>query len=442
MSYIIISSNVIRRFLVLLFVVIMVFNIFYMSVYSSPVAIALGAKEIIAISALLIGGGLVYSSREDIHKSAVDFYFNYMDSPIRDAFHSTLDSMVDGVANFGVDVWNNVRNYISGSTGVLEGYNVYSDFDIVASLSGGNYSSFNFVGYTFSTVKLGTFSNHQEWGLAMDGEVVSSRLIAEVPDPGGSPNETYRIYKENTYPVDSPLGAPSPYFYIILRTDGDLDIYWRYIDTDGVEKSMRVFKCRRYKNGSNTGSVYYSALVDIPIVGSQSYSYSSVATGSGWQQWEQKVEDKQRVEIPLPPDLTIDDLVEKNFRNVEEKNYSDTLDPSVPGDNTDTGGGTIDYDVPTDITLDFSPLMAFGDTLTGKFPFCIPWDIKRSIESLVASPKAPRWTIEFDTDYFVGGGSFTIDFAEFEELAKIVRWAIMIIFSMGLMIKTRDIIKG
>lgn len=132
--------------------------------------------------------------------------------------------------------------------------------------------------------------------------------------------------------------------------------------------------------------------------------------------------------------------------NVSVGDVTIAPDGSITGSDGGTGvipvTGNLDLTIPSEIELDFSPLMVFGEELTEKFPFCIPWDIKRSIEALVVPPEAPKWVIEFDSNYFVGGGSVDIDFSQFESLAKIVRWAIFSIFCLGLMLKTRNIIRG
>ncbi|ACL75922.1 hypothetical protein [Ruminiclostridium cellulolyticum] len=78
--------------------------------------------------------------------------------------------------------------------------------------------------------------------------------------------------------------------------------------------------------------------------------------------------------------------------------------------------------------------------LTRKFPFSIPWDLKNAVTTLVAEPKCPKWEINWDSEYFVGGGKTVIDFEKFETWAKIVRWGVLIVFNIGLIIATRKLI--
>lgn len=90
-------------------------------------------------------------------------------------------------------------------------------------------------------------------------------------------------------------------------------------------------------------------------------------------------------------------------------------------------------------SLDFTPFEIVGKTFSSKFPFCIPFDIANSIKTLNVPPNAPKWILNFDSKYFVGGGSVTIDFSMFEKWAVVIRWGIMFLFTMFLMLITRKI---
>lgn len=107
-----------------------------------------------------------------------------------------------------------------------------------------------------------------------------------------------------------------------------------------------------------------------------------------------------------------------------------------------TWTGTATESLPADPTAetDYPKWKIPADTLKNKFPFSIPWDLQNAITSLVATPQAPKWTITFPAQYFKGGGSIEIDFAQFETWAKIIRWGILIIFNIFLILATRRII--
>ncbi len=92
------------------------------------------------------------------------------------------------------------------------------------------------------------------------------------------------------------------------------------------------------------------------------------------------------------------------------------------------------FTVPDDVSLDFSPLSDLS--LTNKFPFSLPWDLKNSFNMLTAPPVPPRWEIPILTETLV------IDFAQFENLALISRSFLSIIFVVVLIILTRRFIGG
>lgn len=79
--------------------------------------------------------------------------------------------------------------------------------------------------------------------------------------------------------------------------------------------------------------------------------------------------------------------------------------------------------IPT-IEIDLEPLKV--ETIKEKFPFSLPWDMQRIIEELAAEPEVPRWEVA------ILGNELVLDFSVFEPLAKIVRWAVVIIFVVGL----------
>lgn len=118
----------------------------------------------------------------------------------------------------------------------------------------------------------------------------------------------------------------------------------------------------------------------------------------------------------IPADIA-DDIVD----------YPDTVEGEEPTENLPR----IDYP-----KMSIPPKLG----LTRKFPFSIPWDLKNAVTTLVAEPKCPKWEINWDSAYFVGGGKTVIDFEKFETWAKIVRWGVLIVFNIGLIIATRKLI--
>ena len=100
---------------------------------------------------------------------------------------------------------------------------------------------------------------------------------------------------------------------------------------------------------------------------------------------------------------------------------STPTDPSVP-------------DVPSDIA-------AYTFSLNDIFPFCIPFDLYDFLTCLDAAPVAPviEWALQLP-----GGGTFpiTLDLSPFDSVAQLLRRLELLIFCVGLALKTRDLIKG
>jgi len=128
----------------------------------------------------------------------------------------------------------------------------------------------------------------------------------------------------------------------------------------------------------------------------------------------------------------IADAIEGFWSDVREKvgEVADNV-VAIPGQVVEGVTGVIDdvkgwfegLLVPT-LEIDLSPLQV--GTIKEKFPFSIPWDMQRILGQLVDEPEVPKWTAE------ILGEELVIDFATFEPLAKIVRWAVVIMFVIGL----------
>lgn len=106
-------------------------------------------------------------------------------------------------------------------------------------------------------------------------------------------------------------------------------------------------------------------------------------------------------------------------------------------------GALTDFVVP-DVTLDFSGFQNLGALMVQKFPFSLPWDLKNLVMSFNADPepikfenlviyKNPYNDVMYDIDF---------DLTEWEWLAAITRYFILASFSLGLIFKTRDLIRS
>ena len=77
--------------------------------------------------------------------------------------------------------------------------------------------------------------------------------------------------------------------------------------------------------------------------------------------------------------------------------------------------------------------------ITMVFPFCIPFDFARAITSLRVSPVPPKVVVDMSDTILKT--NWTLDFAEFEDLARVTRWGVWISFFIGLMLATHKFIK-
>lgn len=93
------------------------------------------------------------------------------------------------------------------------------------------------------------------------------------------------------------------------------------------------------------------------------------------------------------------------------------------------------FDIPkNDINLDFSPL--YDINITEKFPFSLPWDVKRMVEMFKAEREAPVWELPIKEEKII------IDFNNFNDIARIARIMNLLIYVIGLVIITRRFISG
>ena len=87
--------------------------------------------------------------------------------------------------------------------------------------------------------------------------------------------------------------------------------------------------------------------------------------------------------------------------------------------------------------IDFSPLNV---PITKKFPFSIPFDLANMFQNFSAGGEPPKWDINLVfMDY---SETVTINLAMFEKWAEIIRFFVFIGFNIGLILVTRNLIRG
>lgn len=75
-----------------------------------------------------------------------------------------------------------------------------------------------------------------------------------------------------------------------------------------------------------------------------------------------------------------------------------------------------------------------------KFPFCLPWDLYHSFQSLAVPAQPPKWDVPVQVKSINYSDKVTLDFSQFSTVAAICRWGIGIAFVIWLILLTRKII--
>lgn len=127
------------------------------------------------------------------------------------------------------------------------------------------------------------------------------------------------------------------------------------------------------------------------------------------------------------------------------------LDAILAGDLTataevvDTAEEPVDPEEPV-VPLPPNGLDELGAALTSRFPFSIPWDVYKGVQLLAAPAQAPYFEVDFFAPiaHRVGGwkGStkIVLDFAEYEIIGQVSRWASTIGFCLMLASGTKRLI--
>jgi len=142
------------------------------------------------------------------------------------------------------------------------------------------------------------------------------------------------------------------------------------------------------------------------------------------------------------------DPASKRWRTTTEETTTTTTIDYAP-DGTEIGRTTTTTTQPKgereetpprdDTAINWEPLRRGLYELTEKFPFCLPWDLMRGIQSLESN----QWDRQIRIN--VGDGiwpEMVIDLTMFDEIARITRVVLLVIFDLGLIFATRRLMGG
>lgn len=200
-----------------------------------------------------------------------------------------------------------------------------------------------------------------------------------------------------------------------VLTGNDRDMTYRLIDTDGIGNAIAngdydvVTAGRTYNGSEMSGDV----TINIPDANTASQIVGGIMTGSQAQEElgviPVNVAENKPLVNPAPetnPAPDIDESINNANKNQQQKQLKNV-----------------------------------GAKIATLFPFCIPFDIKDSFKAMIAVQKAPV----FETDIEFPSMNFSyhikIDMSEFETQVLIFRWGMILLFCVGLMLSTYQLIK-
>ena len=229
-------------------------------------------------------------------------------------------------------------------------------------------------------------------------------------------------------------------FPYLVGDNIDFWSYWKYI-------FYRIF------NGTSVTDV----TKDIPDVAGKDYSYDLVGWPNAWDIDKPDVKPWDDVDsLPIPGDIAIP----KEIPGVTD----------LPGILDGVIGGTIPWpdiidiikDLPVDPTPEPKPepepkpdpelpeipaVLPQGvldklKDLSGKFPFCIPFDLVDCFKSFGSNEvaEAPKWDLTFRIPGTNKDYEFSVDLSMFDKYISIFRSGVLILFLIGLILGTRKLI--
>lgn len=235
-------------------------------------------------------------------------------------------------------------------------------------------------------------------------------------------------------------------------------------DMDIISNISHVFIDGRYVSNFDVYSYLKGLLVspvvpDIPNVAGKDYSYDLVGWPEAWDIDKPDVKPWDGVDsLPIPGDVVLGDSIPGviDFPDVIQK----IIDGKIPW--PDVIGAIRDIDIPgpdpgpdepdkkpePDPELPEIPAVlpqGVSDKLkdlSGKFPFCIPFDVVDCYKSFATKDNAvaPKWDIDFTIPGTNQQYHFSVDLAMFDKYIPIFRSGVLILFFIGLLIATRKLI--
>lgn len=452
--------DILKRVLCLLLCVVLLFC-FFMCPRAS--AVALEATTIayggLLVGTILVGAGVVFSSRGDMAKVGAAMYKTMSDGS------SAIASKIAAISSWAVEHGEKIGSAALRIgkdlyQGIVDAFNAsYSDghFNVAPDGAVHSFEDYSSLYAYLATLSLGSpvhlyarrYLNdkwvtwHSYWRYYLVGTKLcydsSEGVLGSEPavkaheweDLGAVPTnvqiEDVGSYGATGYNIEATFEFES-------KSDKKF-IFTFSQEMHNLYPTYRVGSAQSYPVvGDDLAYPSDDYLVKMPDI-------PSVDTGTGEVTYPDSIAyTKDAVAVPYPvdsegvkvPDIPFDKVVDQSTGKTMDgtDTGTDTDNPSKPGEGTDTDNPNW----PDTGSLSLPKLIA------SKFPFCIPFDVARLVGLLEAEPKAPVFRIPVVYANIVNE-EIVIDFDKFADVLQIIRWGEIMLFVAGLVVITRNYIK-
>lgn len=369
----------------------------------------LAASLVSPAAVLLVAAGITVAENVAIDALA-RWWYSEASQDVRDQLAADWAAATNGVMNISDSLWNSVRawaqsKFLTGSQSIVVPSYVASEGTINDSL-----------------VK---YSNYYIYDVATSGTL----LLKAILNSGAG---SITIYKEFAVP-DPNLGSNVQILYISASSIG----VEKTVTVD-VSSGDRIFV---FPSSSGTYNIDYSLTLENVSV---PYTGADVLTNPAWD-WQSS--GKREVAVPT----TLNDLVGKSYSDVIVSPTTEPTPVEVP--TTEVGWLEWIYNLVSDIPNAFAnslgidltateintlPMRNLALEFTTKFPFSIPWDMRKLIT--VPSNQIPE-TFSFNFPYT--NQSYSVPVPDFlPTVATWIRTGELILFALGLAFITKNLVGG
>lgn len=336
-------------------------------------------------------------------------------------------TVLNGVVRFGkeaADKLNQFAQWVAGKYGTKPGVNqVYEEKGSYVTLQDGR--KLYFAQYSSGTILSGTVLSATDFPLTFS----TNAFIDFTPYEGG-------YYRFAFYNPDGTFFNPgmnflsSNKFFAICRSSNPDFIFTAYSSSGTLSGPWETI-----------GGIRFIHLMGDIISADESLSLDVAET------------------VTIPEDLTDSQSVALDVGATDSMSIQEILqgilDAILAGDLVSSAEIVDTAEIPVEPPEEPDPpvvpelpsgLDKLGAALTSRFPFSIPWDIKKGVTLLAAPPKAPYFEVDFMAPiaYRVGGwkGStkIVLDMSEYEIIGQVCRWTSTIGFCLFLASGTKRLI--